>query len=197
MNATLLRQQQNLFNFVVIIAAPIFCPFPFPPPRRSTSLRRLPWQRPLPPGMQARGRGRGRLPPLLLATPQRTNALAICGRLCRHRCRRGGDDDGCGSPRSHFGLIEMMCYLTEMKFDAINSYVFMYGLSLYRARLWSIFRSQTCEAFFILRTIPIVASTVCIKKPTYFWIRERERKKNWKRGEAKRTARETHLVGLK
>ncbi len=32
MNATILCQQQSLFNFVVIVAAPFFCPFPPPPP---------------------------------------------------------------------------------------------------------------------------------------------------------------------
>jgi hypothetical protein len=32
MNATILRQRRNLFNFVVIIAAPFFRPFPLPPP---------------------------------------------------------------------------------------------------------------------------------------------------------------------
>ena len=49
------------------------------------------------------------------------------------------------------------------------------------------------EAFFILHTIPIVASTVCNKKPTYF--QKRERGKFKKRGEAKSNVRETHLVG--
>jgi hypothetical protein len=47
---------------------------------------------------------------------------------------------------------------------------------------------------FILRTTPIIASTVCIEKPTYFRKRERVREKNRKRGEAKITARETHLL---
>ena len=32
MNATILRQQRNLFNFIVVVAAPFFCPFPLPPP---------------------------------------------------------------------------------------------------------------------------------------------------------------------
>jgi hypothetical protein len=41
------------------------------------------------------------------------------------------------------------------------------------------------ETFFILHTIPIVASTVCIKKPTYFRKRERERKIRKKGGSKK------------
>ncbi len=32
MNATILRQRRNLFNFVVVVVAPFFRPFPFPPP---------------------------------------------------------------------------------------------------------------------------------------------------------------------
>jgi hypothetical protein len=106
---------------------PHFFAHPPTPPRRLSSSRRLPRWRPLPLGKRARGRARGRPPPLSSATPQRTNAMANrrCGCLRQCRRRRGGDDNGGGSPRPHCGLIEiMMCYFfTETKFDTINSYV--------------------------------------------------------------------------
>ena len=51
------------------------------------------------------------------------------------------------------------------------------------------------KVYFNIRTIPTVASTVCINKVSTFRKRERERGKFKKGGKQKDTARETHLVG--
>ena len=67
---------------------------------------------PLPPDTQARGCGRGRPGPLLLATLRWTTAMAThrCGHLRQGRCRRRhrqGNNNGYGLPQPHCVLIEI------------------------------------------------------------------------------------------
>ncbi len=54
------------------------------------------------------------------------------------------------------------------------------------------------EAFFILHTIPIVASTVRIEKPAYFQKRERAREKKSKKGgtKNKRPQNSSHRINV-